>query len=421
MKSLLSSCHTLSVLAALALLALPGISAAIELSTAVNRTLEASPELQLYPYHVRSLDAQALQAGLKPNPRLNAELENVFGTGANRFLTNSEITLSLSQLIELGNKPEKRVAVVDRKAAAIQHEYAVKRLDVVAAMMRDYYNSLRLQRLIDWNQQRIKAEQAAVAVIEHRARAGVVGKADVMRMQLRLAKSEARQADLKAQHAQSLRKLAANWTDEPDFSAVDGELSHTPALPNASILQDAVQTTPDYLLAQAQARINEARLSLAEAEAQADVTVAAGLRRQEGSNDNALLFSFSMPLQWNNKNQGNIASAQAQYQEKLASQEILRTRLEVALGRIHSAMKNNLAQLKRLDADLRPVADSLLSEVKRGYQLGQYGVLQWVDAQQELFNVERQVIEAQHAVHLQFLELERLSGASLITAAADKE
>lgn len=420
MKLLSLKYHNLVVLA-LFLFAVPAVATAIDLSTAVNRTLTASPELQLYPYHVRALDAQALQAGLKPNPRLNAELENVFGTGANRFLTNGELTLSLSQLIELGNKPEKRVDVIDRKAAAVQHDYAIKRLDVVAAMMRDYYNSLQLQQLIDWIQQRIRTEQAAVAVIERRARAGVVGEADVMRMQLRLAKSEARQAELQAQHAQSLKKLAANWSDDADFSAVDGELGRTPALPDASILHEALNTTPDYLLAQAQTRINEARLSLAQARSRADVTVGAGIRRQEGRNDNALLFSFSMPLQWNNKNQGNIASAQAQYQEKLANQEILRTRLEIALRRIHSAMQNNLAQLERLDTDLRPVAEGLLAEVKRGYQLGQYDVLQWVDAQQELFNVDRQVIEAQHAVHLQFLELERLSGASLIALAADKE
>lgn len=419
MKSLILS-HTRRVFAAITLLALPGLCFAISLSTVVSRTLEASPELQLYPYHVRALDGQALQAGLKANPRLNAELENVLGTGENRFLSNSEITLSLSQLIELGQKPERRVDVVDRQAAAIEHEYQVKRLDVVAAMLRDYYNSLRLQQLIDWNQQRIEAEQAAVAVIQRRARAGVVGQADVMRMQLRLAKSESRQAELIAQHAQSLKTLAAHWAAEPEFSGVEGELGRLPDLPDVTELEAALQKTPDYLLAQAEVRVNEARLALARAEGRADVTVGAGIRRQEGNNDNALLFSFSMPLQWHNSNQGNIASARAQYQEKLANQDLLRTRLEVALSRIHAAMLNNLDSLKRLQVDLRPVADSLLAEVKRGYQLGQYGVLQWVDAQQELFTIERQLIEAQHAVHLQFLELERLSGASL-TAAADKE
>lgn len=411
--------HITRVLATITLLALPGLSSAITLSTAVNRTLEASPELQPFPYHIRALDAEAQQAGFKPNPQLNAELENVLGTGENRMLKNAAMTLSLSQLIELGHKAERRVEVIDRQTAAFEQEYQVKRLDVVAAMMRDFYNSLRLQQLIDWNQQRIQSEKDAVKVIQRRARAGVVGQADVLRMQLRLAQSQARQAELEEQHSQSLSVLASNWADEPDFDVVDGELRQIPTLPQTAALKDALLATPDYLLARAQTRINEARLSLAEAQSQADITVGAGIRRLQDTQDTALLFSFSMPLQWHDKNQGNIARAQARYQERLANETLLKSRLEVALSRIHNAMKNNLSQLNRLDANLRPVADRLLSEVQRGYKFGQYDVLQWVDAQQELFTIERQLIEAQHAVHLQFLELERLSGASL--TAADKE
>jgi cobalt-zinc-cadmium efflux system outer membrane protein len=408
----------LNVIALMLWLALPGVSAAIDLSTAAQRTLESNPQLQLYPYHVRALEGESLQAGLKPNPRLNVDLEDAFGTGDSRFLSGSELTLSLSQMIELGGKPERRADVVDRKSAALQHDYAVKRLDVVAGMMRDYYDTLRLQYLIQWNQQRIEAEKVAVQVIERRARAGVVGEADVMRMQLRLAKSEAKQEQLTAEQAHSLKILSANWADTPDFSKVEGKLEHMPALPSKSMLIEALRETPDYLLTVAQTRINEAQLSLAQAESKADVTVGAGIRRMEASNDNALVFSFSMPLQWQDHNQGNIASAQAQYQEKLANQEVLMNQLEIALGRIQSAMQNNLKQVERLKTDLHPVAVSLLSEVKRGYQLGQYGVLQWVDAQDELFNIERELIEAQHAVHLQFLELERLGGNNLVSARA---
>lgn len=403
----------LNVVALVLWLVLPGTAGAIDLPTAVLRTLESNPQLQLYPYHFRSLEGQSVQAGLKPNPTLHVDLENAFGTGESRFLSGSELTLSLSQGLELGGKPERRVDVVNRQSTALQQEYAVKRLDVVAGMMRDYYDTLRLQYLIQWNQQRIEAEKAAVQVIEHRARAGAVGQADVMRMQLRLTKSEAKQAQLSAEHDHSLKVLSANWADTPDFSLVEGVLELLPVLPAEHQLNEVLTETPDYLLAVAQTRINEARLSLAQAESKSNVTVGAGLRRMEASNDNALVFSFSMPLQWQNRNQGNIASAQAQFQTKLAKQELLINQLEIALGRIQSAMDNNLNQLERLQTDLRPVATSLLHEVKRGYQLGQYNVLQWVDAQDELFTIERELIEAQHAVHLQFLELERLSGNKL--------
>lgn len=176
---------------------------AIDTTTAVKRTLESSPELQLYPYHVRALEGESLQAGLKPNPTLGVSLENVMGTGDSRVLAGHELTLSLSQVLELGGKRERRVDVVDRKSAILQREYEVTRLDVVSSMLRDYYAALRLQLLLDWNQQRINTEQAALKVIEQRARAGVVGEADRMRMQLRLEKSQSKQQTLAAEHEQS--------------------------------------------------------------------------------------------------------------------------------------------------------------------------------------------------------------------------
>jgi cobalt-zinc-cadmium efflux system outer membrane protein len=421
MKSLLLNRRAIGVAALLLLFTSPGLAIAIDLSTAVSRTLAASPELQLYPYHVRTLEGEALQAGLKPNPTLHVDLENAFGTGDSRFLAGHELTLSLSQVIELGQKREKRVNVVDQKSLSIQREYEVKRLDVIASLLRDYYQALRLQHLMTWNNQRIEAEQAALNVIEHRASAGVVGKADVMRMQLRLAKSQAKQAELKAQHTKSLHELAANWSESADFSDVDGDLSQTPTAPDMATLHQAVQTTPDYLLTVAQSRISEAQLALAQAETKTNVTVGAGIRRLEASDDNAFVFNFSMPLQWQNRNQGNIAAAQAAYEESLANQDLLKTRLEIALERINSAMLNNLRQIELVETDLRPVANSLLEEVKRGYQLGLYSVLQWVDAQDELFNIERDRIEAQHATHLQYLELERLSGSNLAPLADHKE
>ncbi|MDF1588540.1 MAG: TolC family protein [Gammaproteobacteria bacterium] len=398
-------------------LSLPGIATAIDLPTAVRKTLENSPRLQRYPFHIRALDGEAIQAGLKPNPTLHVDIENVLGTGGSRFLAGTELTLSLSQLIELGNKREKRINIVDQKSAAIQRDYEVKRLDVVADMMRRFYDALRLQYLIDWNKTRIQSEQSALDVIIRRAQAGVVGQADVMRMQLRLAKSKVKQAELKQQHQQALIVLATHWAASADFEKTEGQLEQVPELPSETMLMSALDQTPDYLLAQAETRINQARLSLAQAESQANITVGGGIRRMEAIDDNAFVFNFSMPLQWHNRNQGNIALAQAQYEEKLANQDILIRQLELTLGRIRSAMNTRLNQIQRLETELQPVASSLLAEIKQGYQLGQYTVLQWVDAQDELFSIERDVIESQYAVHMQFLELERLSGNSLINTA----
>lgn len=74
----------------------------ITLSTAVERTIEKSIVLQSYPYYLRAMEGRSVQAGLKPNPTINLELENIFGSGQARALAGAEWTLALGQVIELG-------------------------------------------------------------------------------------------------------------------------------------------------------------------------------------------------------------------------------------------------------------------------------------------------------------------------------
>jgi cobalt-zinc-cadmium efflux system outer membrane protein len=385
----------------------------LTLSSAIEKTLLQSPALQSFPYQQRAAEAEVLQAGLKPNPVLQANAENVLGTGESRFLSGAELTLSLSQLIEMGDKRQRRINVANVRTTELQHSYEVQRLDVLAQTLRHYYQALRFEAMLQWNQRRMDSEQAALDVIQQRSAAGAVGRADVLRMQLRLSRSENRQQQLRDELQLAYQKLAANWAGSVDFDQLTGDLSRLPPLPNKATLNEAISQTPDYLQVHALSRLRQAQLSLAEAEGEADITVGAGIRRLEAANDNALVFSFSMPLQFNNRNQGNIARANAEYQQELLAIELTTTQIELALTEIRLAMQNNLRQSRSLQNDLMPVARELLKSTAEGYQLGQYNVLQWVDAQTELFAVERELIEAQAAVHLQMLELERLTGNAL--------
>lgn len=399
----------------LVIAALPvGVSATtLDLATALERSLLHSPLLQSYPYQQRALEAQALQAGLKPNPNLSAELENVLGTGQSRVLHSAELTLGLSQLIEMGDKRQRRVDVVDARSSQLQQDYEVKRLDVLAETARHYYECLRLNALLNWNLQRIENENAALKVIQHRANAGAIGQADVLKMQLRLARSQSQQLQLEGQLQVAKQTLAANWAGEVDFENLAGDMTVVPALPDKQLLIEAINAAPAYLKTQALIRLRESQLVLAEAESQANINVGVAVRRLAAVDDNALVFSFSMPLQIHNRNQGNIASAHSQLELERTNQQLTAAQLELTLLQLRLAMANNLNHLEALQSQLVPVAESLLKQTEAGYQLGQYSVLQWVDAQSELFSVQRELIEARSAVHLQLLQLEKLTGASL--------
>ena len=99
-----------------ALLAFGAASAALAaevpltLREALSRTLQSNPDLAAYQYVLKAQDGLVTQAGLKPNPRLTADLENVLGTGDTSGFDAAELTIGLSQLIELDGLRDKRVA-----------------------------------------------------------------------------------------------------------------------------------------------------------------------------------------------------------------------------------------------------------------------------------------------------------------------
>ncbi|BFM18021.1 TolC family protein [Maricurvus nonylphenolicus] len=397
--------------------ALANAEATISLQQALQQTLQYNPALQAYPYLIRGAEAERLQASLRPTPTLSLEAENLAGSGDYSGSDEASYTLSLSQVIELGQKRQKRVALASAKERQLQNEYELTRLDTLAETSRRYYQVLRLQALQTSLTERIEREKNALSVIEHRVKAGAVGKADAAKMALRLAQSQARQQQLQLQWQQAKSNLTAMWLAEADFANATGNLLHAPNAPEQEHLLSALQASPAYMQQTALQRLADARLQLAQANGKTDVSVGLGIRQLESSNDQALVFSAAMPLAFSNPNRGRIAAAQAQRQWSQQRSELLQRQLQLSLNQIRQQLQSSLLQIDTLQSQLLPKAQQLLSATQKGYQQGRYSVLQWADAQAELFALKRQNIELHTQAFLQLLELERLTGQALNTKA----
>jgi cobalt-zinc-cadmium efflux system outer membrane protein len=94
------------------------------LRQALALALLQNPELRAFAWDVRAAEARTLQAGLRPNPELGLEVENIAGTGVLQGGQSAETTLRLNQVIELGGKRARRlqVAAVERDLAAWDYE-----------------------------------------------------------------------------------------------------------------------------------------------------------------------------------------------------------------------------------------------------------------------------------------------------------
>lgn len=131
----------------------------IDLQDALQKTLKQSPALQTLPYQLRLTEAERLQAGFRPNPEMGVSLENVAGTGSSQGFDNAELTLSLSQLIEMGDKRAKRLEKNQWQSELVRQQFEISRLDTLASTTRSYIRLVELQQLEAQLHKRIVREQ----------------------------------------------------------------------------------------------------------------------------------------------------------------------------------------------------------------------------------------------------------------------
>lgn len=410
--------HAASKLLALCLLlAIPAKATELSLAQALQRTLEHNPGLQLYPYQQRINDAAAISAGVRPNPELQVELADVLGTGESSGVKSAELTLSLSQLIELGDKRQQRLELTQWQSELTERQYQLDKVDALAATMRSFLQLLHQQALLNWAEQKIAMEQQALNLAKQRAQAGNVKDADLSRLELKVLQSRMEHKSLSATKQLNLRLLASHWAGQPDFDAVSGDLTLLPALPALADVLTQLQQAPELQWWLTQQRVLESQLQLAKALGQADLTLGAGIRRNEQTDDNTVVLQLSLPLQLENPQQGTFLATQAATEQAQLQQQQRMQQLQLQTEHSYLQLTQLSEQIKDYQKAVLPLSQQVLEQIAAGYQLGIFDMTDLLSAQQEILLAKRNLIDLHYALHLQLLELERLTGLPLVVNA----
>ena len=351
--------------------------------------------------------AQALvgQARLRPNPELSFEVENIAGSGAFSGLSATEYTLSVGQRLELGGKRSARV-----QAAEAQAQLANVRADLAEAelgfLVRERYvvaaaAASRVELALDIVERNVELARIAGVLVE-------VGREPPLRaLRAQAALAEAR-AELQAAEAASLAArtaLAALWSDEGVPPVVPSDFPDI--VPPSTVL---VSTTGLQLqVAQAESRAAEAEIDRERSLRVPDPVVSAGVRRSEETNDNAFLVGVSIPLPFANRNQGNIAAAEARLRAANAREAIALADLEQAVTRARAQYLAAGARVETLSATSLPQAEEALRLVRIGYRNGRFPLIEVLSAAEARDDIREALIAAQEDQGQAAAELIRLA------------
>lgn len=391
-----------------------GTAPALTLSQALARVLRDSPELATYPYSLRAAEARTMQSALRPNPELSLELENIAGDNEFSGTDSAEITLALSQVIELGGKRRYRRNVARLGSEIVQQDYALARLDVLATAANRFLDVVSAQALLQLAEQAHNWSQKAKHAAQARFKAGSASRAELSQ-----ARIEALQATLAVSEAQSQlesarRILAAQWgAESPDFSEAKAmlfELSQTPEFTQLRARLDQSPQLQRYLTLD---RLRQAELDLAIANGRQNLNVGLGLRRFEASGDQALTFGLSIPLGVSNSNEGNIAAARADLERLGSERQSSSILLYNKLYKLYQNLQQTRQRVKLLKTQALPEAEQALTQIEKGYRRGRFSYLELVETRRQRLSVERDVIDAAIGFHRALLALEQLTGESL--------
>lgn len=367
------------------------IPANLTLEQALLEAEARSPALAAAQANVAAARGRLRQAGFRDNPELSVEVENFLGTGELSGLQGTEVTVAVSQRLDLGGRRSARQSVGRAELAMSELRLLITRADLAQSVRQQFATAVAARerlRIAGENEQRA-AELARIASIL--VDAGREPPLRALRAQSAASQAVAELRAAQAAEAAARRTLASLFGVETPPESVAGSL--TDILPTATSPVEAL----DVRLANAQLAVAEANLQQQLAERRLDPAVGLGVRQVQETGDQALVAGFSMPLPIRNRNQGNIEAARA---EILAAEAERSTARVSASTRVANALANLTAASARVEAleeAAIPEGREALRLAQLSYQAGKIELIELLDAQAALASAEMQLVEARLA------------------------
>lgn len=383
-------------------------------TAAVQKTLASHPRWRRFALERDAADARRELAGLRPGMELAVEAEDVLGTGAYPSSDSApQLTVSLGSVFERAGKRRARVEVQERSLSLLRDEQRVEALDLLADTGRRFIDVAVAQERVRLAALALNQANATVALVQPRVAAARSSKMELLNAQVR--QTSARLAGTAAQRELLATQvsLAAQWGDTQGHPTVALELVSTPQPAGFEELESRLAAVPDLARYATESALREAEVRLARAQAVADWRWSIGVRRYERTDDQALAFGLSMPL-------NGARRAAPAIRESLANRAIVEQQAEAARIALRPILFEQWQLLQTLrerviaiGAEDLPRALEALEITERGYRIGRFPYRELALAQGQLLDLEMQRLDAAAQYHLTRLEIDRLTGAEI--------
>jgi outer membrane protein, heavy metal efflux system len=345
--------------------------------------------------------ADVVAAGVRPNPTISFEREEVFPDGG---LATDYLRLELP--LEISGRRALHVASARASAAAVASESERARFAVTVAALRAFriaaYERLRVDLL--------RAERAAlvkaVEVVRKRSTAGASSGYDLQRIELELLAYDDLSASAETQLATARVELGAVAGLAGGVDANDPlPLPNDPA--DVATLASTVESHPDFRAATL--RVDGAR-SLSRAASRAwvpELTLAGGIISQDLGTETARGYTAGLFVAIPLFEHGQVDRARGAAQARVAraDREVLARDISAAIRAAHLTFTRTLARARGIEEKQIARLDQLLRSAETAYREGGGNVVELVDAYRTARDTRLRDLELRRDARLAELEL----------------
>jgi cobalt-zinc-cadmium efflux system outer membrane protein len=375
----------------------PSVGQILTLERALALANAASPSTEAGSAAVRAADAARVVAGLRPNPSITVEAENVAGSGIYRGMRSSETTAGLALPIELGGKRSARIAVADAQGQRARVEAEVLAADRALGVRQAYIGALAADRRL-----RVMRDQAVMAdeafrVTRARVTSGASSpidqqRAEILRVNARTALERAQRLDETARA--NLARMIGQPVDGPlDVAWFDRIPGAGPVMPRAA------DGTLALAAANADARAASAQVRLARSQRVPDVTLSAGARRLAATNDVAAVFGVSVPFPLFNNGAAAVSQARALQAQAEATRRLALLAVEREIANAQTELANAVATARAAAGPVLAAAVEAARIARLGYSQGKFGQIELLEAERTLAQTRADATDALAAYH----------------------
>jgi cobalt-zinc-cadmium efflux system outer membrane protein len=348
---------------------------------------QASPQAREGQDQVDAANGLVTQAGLRPNPRLYLQSEDLRPWANNfDFPTSTEDYGYIGQIFELGGKRASRLGLAKATVRQREAERSLYLQQIAGRVAAAYWTSVASAGIVKLLEDDRQAVAEIVQYNKARVDAGAMRGIDLIRVQIEqdrlLLALEAARREAVLARIDLVRQMGR---------APDARVELTDKLESSAAMR--IETIAVVMAARADVAAAREAVAAAEADVKLqrslgvpDLDLLGGYKRNSGNN--TIYSSMQLPLAFRNRNQGEVARAVANLHLAQDRLEQLVLSVEADVEAAREAYTRQQAVVHDILPDMRARAKQNLSIMDDAYRTGGVDLLRYLDAERTAFDVE---------------------------------